>query len=248
MTGENDARQKTRKDGPVPIDINLGKSALTIKQTCGQCIHLKRMAYPAFKKPCIELGIIEESKPCEKFAANPALIKFSDSEHTRNIAKAMRELNDRELKLLAVVINQETRTRKRGFEFGQIVYFRVFGGDYISNYVKAKVVSADRDYVHVQGADGCLATLYHKSVLTGKEWKKKEFYLLKINKIKDPNRAKYLKAPTKAEREVNKIMNKALPPDLTSDIRNKSVILAGGQPRKSSGITPLDRLLIVRNG
>ena len=237
------ADTKIKQDSPIPMEVNLGKCALFIKNTCGSCVHFKRMAYPKFKQPCVNLGIISDSKPCSKYAINPAKIKFTEDKHLRNVTKAIDELTVSQLKLVSALLNQEERTRKAGFKAGMIVYFNMFGPDYLSNYVKAKVIWADSTYVHVEGDNGCVATFYHKSVMRYPKWKKKELELLKTNKIKDPKYKMYFKVETKVEKEIRAIIEKTSPVTLNSDIKDKSSRTIKSQ---TSTRTMDDKHLIVR--
>lgn len=238
---------KRNSDYPTPMDVNLNRSALQIKMTCRECIHFKRMAYPSYKKPCLELGITEESKPCENFAPNPANISFTESKRIRQAALVIQDLSDRERKLFAAILNQETRTRRYKFAFGEKVYFKLYGGNYLKNYVVAKVVWADSKHVHIQGVDGFVASLHHGSVLKQAQWSKLEFELIRDNKIYDPSRARYDRVPTKAQLEIQKI-EKPLPLDLSMDLVGKGS-LAKAVTSKSKAPPrdmPLDRFLMVR--
>jgi hypothetical protein len=245
------ATEQTNKksaDYPTPMDINLSKSALQIKMTCRDCIHLKRMAYPSYKKPCFDLGITEESKPCENFAPNPANISFTESKRIRQAALIIQELSERERKNLAVILNQETRTRRYKFTFGEKVYFKLYGGNYLKNYVAAKVVWADSKHVHIQGVDGYIASLHHNSVFRQAQWNKLEFELIRDNKIYDPSRARYDKVPTKAQLEMQKL-EKPMPLDLSAALDGKGPLAKAVTSRGAKLPTrnmPLDRFLMVR--
>lgn len=52
---------------------------------------------------------------------------------------------------MASLLNQEKATRRQGFRFGQLVYVRMYPGEYMSNYAIATVIQADKDQVYVEG-------------------------------------------------------------------------------------------------
>lgn len=222
--------ETAKKDTPVEISFNLGRCALTIKSTCGECIHHKRMAYPAYKKVCVELGIIEENKPCPAFSPNTDRVKFTESKHARNVARAISDFSPRELKNLAAILNQEERTRRYGFKLGQELYFLAFGGDYLSNYLKAYVVSADSTYVHLEGEKGCLISLHHNSVLNKRKWERKQIQLLSANKQVDPNYKKYTQNMTKSEKNIKSIIDKTIA-TLSPDTKQSNA-LSSSSPKK----------------
>jgi hypothetical protein len=205
------------------------------------------MAHPSYKKPCVDFGITEDSKPCDKYSPNPSTVKLASEKNVVKLANVITDLSDEDTLTLATILNQEARTRRQGFRFGQKVYFRIYGGEYLRNYVVARVVSADSKYVYLQGTDGYVASLHHQSVLSEKQWLRKEFELLKTNKINDPSRARYEKVPTKAQLELQK-MEKPMPLDLSAALNGKG-FLSSSQPekKKTTGRSiPLSGFLTVR--
>lgn len=236
---------------PTPVTMPLNKSTLTINTRCATCKHFNRLANPAYGEVCSQLGVIETSKPCNRYSVNPAEIKIYEQEHVEALVEIVESLSDRDLQLMAALFNREHLTRKRGFKFGSVVYLRPFGGDYVSNYRKAKVISADREYVHIRAADGWTASVFHTSVLNAAAWKAKKADLTKAGKIKDPNYSKYFQIKTKAQVDIEKFHSQGNEPiSLDRSVRrnSKTLLTTEGieEKKKSLRTTPVDELLKVR--
>jgi hypothetical protein len=200
-------RQGTQRmsDLPQSLDVNLGRTNLLIKQRCGNCKHLKRIAHPQYGKVCSKLGFTEISKPCEKFSTDPTKIKFKGERHARNAVDFLQDLSDDKILLYSALLNEETRTRRYGFHFGMTVYILAFGSDCLENYRRMKVVSADSKYVNLQAGD-FTAMVYHRSVLTPKQWVRKKAELIDQEKrFETSSRAKiYKKTTSQAEIRLQK--------------------------------------------
>jgi hypothetical protein len=168
-----------------------------VKTTCQSCIfYNKQCAWGS--KPCKQLGILGSSKPCKKFVLDPYTIDMLD-ESSKNLQDIVSSLSTKDLGKFAILLSQEHKTRSKGFAFGQEVVVHMFKGNYLSNFAKARVISANKDYVFIQGIGGFRGMLFHSSVLTLEQWAKKRQFLIAKKKIKDPNYASYTSLPQTKE-------------------------------------------------
>lgn len=190
---------------PQSLDHDLDRSNLQVNQRCGNCKHLKRIANPAYEKPCIDLGMTEISRPCHRFSCDPTKIKFQGDRNIRNAIDLIQNLSPDKLLLMASMLIEESKTRRKGFFFGQTVYIRAFGDDYISNYRRMKVVSADRKYVNLVAPDGSTAMVFHGSVITPAAWRKKKEQLTKTERLTDPRYKKYTQSPSRADMQLREV-------------------------------------------
>ena len=193
---------------PASLSTNLERTNLNISQKCGNCKHLKRIAHPAYEKVCTEHGMTADSKPCERFSADPTKISFTRDRDAFRAEKFLTELSDDKLRLFASLLVEETKTRAKGFYFGMPVYLRVYGDDYLSNYQRAKVVSADAKWVNLVSANGFTAMVLHRSVLTPAQWHKKKAWLEHNERLVDPKLHKYTKMSTAEEIRMKRLQDK----------------------------------------
>lgn len=236
---------------PEPVSIPLNKTALTINVRCGSCKFFKRIPNPAYGDVCTEKGVLDSSKPCMRYCVDPDQIHIKESEHIDALVQILEGISDKELSLVTALFNREHITRKRGFRFGMVVYLRPFGDDYVSNYRRAKVISADRTYVHIRASDGWIGSVYLSSVLKPSEWKTKKAQLERAGKITDPNYKKYFHIKTKAEVDIDKFLTTHTPLPLDASMQQHDVLLtvestSNNRRKKSLRSTPLDELLRVR--
>lgn len=230
---------------PVPTDVKLGSSALFLPQQCGGCKHFKRIAHPAYEKTCTNLGILQESKPCERFMPDASGMKLSSPRQARNVMDLLRELGPSDLRNLATLALQERRSRKYGFKFGDTVYLQAFGDDYLSNYRRAKVVAADAKYVHIEADQGFAAMVFHGSVLTATQWRKKHKWLIDNERLTDPRYHKYIRVPSQAELQAERVKHSLDALDL--NIANGGAFVEGARPEKRpERSTPLTELIVER--
>jgi len=261
---------KTNAITPEPVNFTLGKSALTINTNCGMCSHFARMAHPVYKEVCKAKGLIETNKPCVRFNPDPRQVRFNDDDQLENFTEFLATLPTSKIPLIAAILSQEHRTRKNKFHFGEVVYILAFGTEYVSNYRRCRVLSADREYVTVEGSSLFIATVMATSVFNMKRWKKKKIELLESKRLRDPNYKKYFKQPSQSERDIAKIVATQAPLQLDStikDVKSRPAILAyntegafrKGKLKKTKkvavvynariinkDITPIDELMRVR--
>jgi len=175
------------------------RKQITIGAKCKSCIFYKDRAYQAFKKPCAQLGVKQYSRPCQHFFANPYIFLKDDPEF--NLAKKLLIKYEKQLPTLVAWLNQELSTKKTGFTFGQIIYVKMIGEDYLQNYARATVVSANKEVVYVQG-DIFRGTFMHASIFTEDAWVRKKKNLIKHKRIRDPKEAEYYKIKIKPKKAV----------------------------------------------
>lgn len=187
---------------PVPVSYSL-KNNLSCNVTCRDCVFFSKRPNSKFKKPCQTIGIVSSSTPCDKFAPDPGRLNFRSDKTHRLLAKAISKIGKEHLPLLASFLLRERKTRNKGLNFGQLVYIKVFGGDYISNYTKAYVAFADRKLVYLSNAKNLkndnefTASIGIEHVLTKEQWEKKKSTLKVQARIKDPKLPNYTKITKK---------------------------------------------------
>jgi len=239
---------------PEPLPFKLTGSSLTINTTCGTCKHFRRIPHPAYGEICAAKGIFDTNKPCTKYSVDSSQLGVHSDKLLQEIAELMAKVPKKQLVLVSALANRESRTRKYGFYFGQTVYVRLLSSDYISNYRRAIVTEANKDYVYISDSkQGFTMMVYHSSVLTNEQWLEKKAQLKKAKKIVDPKYAEFFKAPTKAEREANKILDTLTPPDLSAIAgKGKKVLLAASEEKRrvlfnnkevDPDTTPIDKLI-----
>ena len=252
---------------PQEISFPLSGCALTINANCGMCRHFSRMAHPAFKEVCQKKGIIEVSKPCVRYQADPRQLRFYEESHMVAFAEFLATVPTSKLPLLASIFNQEHRTRKRKYHFGEIIYIHAFGQEYISNYRRCRILVVERDLATVEGEGNLIASVMLKSVLNAKQWKKRKAELQAAKRVKDPNYKRHFKVSTKIEKEIKKAIETLTPPMLNDSIIGKPVLVAlhkesNLRPVKKASkkavlfnaikpniaTTPVDELIRVRGG
>ena len=183
-----------------PLNKEHRKLPVILNVRCGSCIFFKDRAYPAFKKPCHEIGVKKSSRPCTKYYASPFLF-MKDSEGFKML-ETLTSKFEKDLSGLVGMLNQVLLTKRYGFSFGQTVYVKMIGEDYLQNYAKATVISANHESVYVQGKKFAKGGTYlHGSVLTEDQWKRKKRNLVKHGRIRDPKAKEYYRvkvSPKKA--------------------------------------------------
>lgn len=189
--------QETRNT-PKPVEFDTSAYPnLVVDVTCGSCLFFKRHAHSKYRGPCNTLGVQEISRPCKVFTPEPISFNFRSEKELRLLAKVLMKISKNHLRLLATMLLREHKTRAKGFKFGQPVWVKVFGGDYISNYRKAYIAHVERDKVYLtagvnRNIDKVFTACVKKtSVLTKPQWLKKKSTLTTKGFIKDPNYKQY---------------------------------------------------------
>lgn len=153
---------------------------LTLSITCVSCVFFKRIA--VFKAPCSELGTAPAAKTCSRFVPDPVQMDAPD-----RLARALAAIaGARRPKLAAAAALGAARITKLGFRLGQQVFFRVMGGEYLSNYASAIVVGATHSQLVLSGVDSFTMLTNVSSVLNKEAFERKRLSLVKRGRINDP--------------------------------------------------------------
>lgn len=207
------AQQKPR------IDIaGLNRDLVIPGLACRHCMHfLKEGLYEderdrdRERTPCKNLNVLPTSKPCPNFSVEPAEFNFGDVEDpTELLSKLLVGLDEKRLPQFAAHLVEMYKTRKKGYRFGEIVYIRLFGDDYLSNYFAVRVVKvkeviekmyqtssldpqigkqmvrARRLVVYLQGRGNLRLRLYDNSVMREREMVAKRKELQSKGRLVDP--------------------------------------------------------------
>jgi hypothetical protein len=159
---------------------------------CGSCTYLNREK--VFEQKCMELGKIPTSKSCTSHT--PDVFTLVSDEHSvnvlKNLAAVTKNLSVNELQILAALFLRERLTRKAGYHFYMKVYYRFSGqGGYLSNYVTARILDANKERVRLIGMDlskPVSVTVYagSDSIIPAEKFKDIKNNLIKANKLIDP--------------------------------------------------------------
>lgn len=212
-----------------------GSSALTMSLRCKDCRFHQTLIAPGNAKPCTSLGIISEARPCDKFKVSHRSVTLAPDK-LASFNEVVAGIPASQLKVIAAHLNQEVVTRKNGFKFGETVYILVLGGDFLHNYRRAVVLSADNEFVYVTGRfDRFYGALKHSSVIKLEKWEAKRKQLILSKSFVDPNHTKLWHV--KATGQVSSYD----PPDI--DTAMKQVEAAEDKVRKRSRLRPVDDIL-----
>jgi len=187
---------------PTPVSFSL-KNNLSCNVSCGDCVFFTKRANPKYKKPCQPNGIVAGATPCDKFTPDPSKLSFRSDKIARQLARAVSKIGKEHLAIIASFLLRERKTRNKGLHFGQVVYIKVFGGDYLSNYTKAYVAFADRKLVYLSNAKNLkndnefTASVGIEHILTKEQWEKKKSVLKLQGRIKDPKLKSFIKVVKK---------------------------------------------------
>ena len=152
------------------------KAIIKERLTCGSCAGFKREnLFPDTRpssKGCCSEGKTEASSRCPKFRAD--VMSLSEKARKTGTLNAILETTQNmelhDLKLLAAAFLQEYVTREAGFMAGMKVYVRVFNAsnrNYLSNFVAARVLSADASTVKLVSDDGMITMMYENDGVNG---------------------------------------------------------------------------------
>jgi len=207
-TTNNEAKESERRR-PIPLSeqfrhktdktkklSSTGVPNLLPSVHCESCIFFRRIRHSSFAEPCSKLGVMPKANPCRRFSAAPEAFNFRSDKLLRVFAKTVSRMGRDLLPLIASVMMRESKTRKKGFYFGQPVYVRAFGGDYRSNYRKAFVVYVDKKLAYLCDGfnkDGVnfTASISWESLLTEEQWEAKKAQLEARKHLKDPRLLEY---------------------------------------------------------
>lgn len=159
------------------------RKAPVIVARCGECMFFKDAS--AFREPCSKLGVGSLGRICHKFLPNVYRVL-----NTKLVASIM-SMNPDQLRMICGLAHQELQTRKSTKEkWGAVGYFRLGGGDFLSNYRKGLVLAATEEHYYIMAEDGSSkirATILHSNFFDENRWKRKEAVLRKKGLLVDPD-------------------------------------------------------------
>lgn len=142
---------------------------------------------------CDQQGILATSRTCSSYKPD----SFDLSEEVQNngallaLAHLMSKLPPKKLDLVAALVQNDKKTRRQKMCFGQRVYVRYRGvssANYMSNFMQAFILDADKDFIRIMSRDGSCTLTYQNDGkgLTGPAlYSKAEFDKLRVKMIKE---------------------------------------------------------------
>lgn len=172
----------------IPVAIK----ELKTKIRCGQCSGLERDKL-VNDSPCNTQGVLATSRTCPSFKPDSFDIadEIKDNGAILALAHIMSKLPNSKLDLLAAIIQNDKKTRRQKLCFGQRVYVRYRGltsANYMSNFMQAFILDADRNFIRLMSRDGSCTLTYEND---GKQlsgpvlYSKKEFDKLRSRMVAD---------------------------------------------------------------
>lgn len=174
---------------------NLSSASLAEAYRCGECLHHKKHAHPAYKMICNKRGIRSFAVAPKCFTPDVTQVA-NNSDTFVQLATLFADYTPRQKRIMIGILKAPMKKFKREFPFGAKVYFLGMGKDYISNYLSGYVmgVTSSGQLIVTGSPDkntrGSSYFSYmddSESLLTFKEWKAKRTELKAQNKIIDPN-------------------------------------------------------------
>lgn len=160
---------------------------VTLSLKCGSCIFFNTLKFEKFDNVCSKLGIIPQNTPCKHYKNNAKAITLKNDKG-KKLAEVISEFPSKDLDIIASAVKQEKVTRKVGFKLGQRVFVRIYPGEYLSNYMVATVLQADKKGVYVEGKTMKVrAILSPSSVFDTKKWKAKKAAMIRKCAFLDPD-------------------------------------------------------------
>lgn len=154
-----------------PRSRTQAKQALKgLKPTCGDCSGLKcEKLIEKNKGFCSANGKTKQSEPCKFFQPDVRPVQaLIGTDGFEALVSLVRGMPSDALRSLATLLYAEKKVRRLGFYFGQKVYVRYRGtarSDYMSNFMLARVLTVQGDYIKVSSKDGkCVATFMYDNI------------------------------------------------------------------------------------
>lgn len=185
------------------------KNALkNLKPRCGDCDGFNNSnLIDKQKGVCKENGKTKLSKPCRRF--QPDIIPLKDISGTSPfelITESIAGMSDAQVRSLSTLLYLEGNNRRRGYSFGQKVYVRYRGrsnSNYVSNFMRAYVMSTTNGYLKVMSRDGrCTASFLLKNenqIFTEEEYDVMKQRMVRLGRIVDPDVVTLLNKVLQAE-------------------------------------------------
>jgi len=196
MPIDDDRQEKPNR--PPPDEM---RSPVILPVRCRDCYHFQQRHAPDYADVCEKLGVQGIARPCSKFLPNAMAFDVKSADG-KDLREYIGHVPTARLNAIAALIVQEARTRRLGFHHGELVYVRMFGGDYLSNYFRAYVIMANRRYVFVQGRSGFKrGSFLATSVLDAEDFARKRKALIARKQLIDPKLSEHTswKPPTKVD-------------------------------------------------
>lgn len=178
--------------------------------TCGECAGLCTEIIKD-KKLCKDAGVLETSKPCNKFTPNTSELKDTIEDGAfLEIAHLVSEVDTSKLRTLGALIMKEKQTRDAGYNMGEKVYVRYRGEakrNYLSNFMSAYIVYADSRMTRVCSRDGKISMTYtgkaRSAVIRSEKFKKMKDRMLRNENYTDPQVQKQISKSLESDEEYN---------------------------------------------
>lgn len=176
---------------------NLSPVSLSESYKCGECLHFKKHAHPAFKEICSKRGIKAVALAPKCFTADVSRIA-DNSDSFVQLSALLSEYTASQKRILIAVLKQKPIPKKkftRQLSFGTKVYFLGMGADYISNYLSGYVMGLTSSGELIitgspeQNTRGKSYMAYmtdDDNLMTASEWKKKRQQLRDAGRLYDP--------------------------------------------------------------
>lgn len=115
---------------------------------------------------CSNRDIIATSSPCNKFVpdTNEMSSLVEDEETFMALSRIVGSVEDSQLRKLGAILMREKQTRAQGYQMGQKVYVRYRGmarANYLSNFMSAYIMYADRDVIRITSQNAKHTMTYH---------------------------------------------------------------------------------------
>lgn len=145
---------------------------------------------------CENRDIIATSKPCKQFVpdTNSLVSLVEDEETFIALSSIVGNVSDNQLRKLGAMIMREKQTRAAGFNMGQKVYVRYRGlsrSNYLSNFMSAYIMYADRNVTKVASRDGKISMTFagraRDAILSMEEFEPIRDKMIKKGKYTDPD-------------------------------------------------------------
>lgn len=185
------------------------KNALKrLKPLCGDCEGFcNTRLIEGLKGFCKDSGKTKVSKICRQFQPNTIPLKeVADSTPFELLTQAVSGLNNAQVRAFATMLYAENNNRRLGYHFGQVVYIRYRGkanANYVSNFMRAYVMSAVGEYLKVMSEDGrCTASflLANKNqIFTVEEFDGMRTRMTRLGRLVDPDVTTLLNRVLQAE-------------------------------------------------
>jgi hypothetical protein len=148
---------------------------------------------------CSDEGKLKTSRACPKFKTDPSAIREvmenDEGGVFQEIAAMSRGMQPRHLRAIAGAMLNEITTRKFGFYMWQPVYIRYRGtasSNYMSNFMTARILNADKETVRIVSDNGAVVMRYPNSgnlgpsIYTVADFEGIKQEMIDKGKVKDP--------------------------------------------------------------